>query len=80
MPNIASAMTPKHLRWRGAAISLDFVASAWVAAGRALKPDEVSPCEAAAVGVDEAAWRDLSYAGKKELAHKVLRQWLEGNQ
>ena len=45
-----------------------------------LKPDEVSPREAAALGVDEAAWRDLSYAGKKELAYKSLRHWLEGNQ
>ena len=61
-------------------ISWDFVASAWVAAGRQLKPDEVSPGEAAALGVDEAAWRDLSYAGKKELAYKSLRHWLEGNQ
>ena len=43
-----------------------------------MKPDEVSPGEAAALGVDEAAWRDLSYAGKKELAYKVLRHWLEG--
>ena len=61
-------------------ISWDFVASAWVAAGRQLKLDEVSPREAAALGVDEAAWRDLSYAGKKELAYKSLRHWLEGNQ
>ena len=61
-------------------ISWDFVASAWVAAGRQLKPDEVPPREAAALGVDEAAWRDLSYAGKKDLAYKSLRQWLEGNQ
>ena len=60
-------------------ISWDFVASAWVAAGRQLKLDEVSPREAAALGVDEAAWRDLGYAGKKELAYKSLRHWLEGN-
>ena len=59
-------------------ISWDFVASAWVAAGRQLKLDEVSPREAAALGVDEAAWRDLGYAGKKELAYKVLRHMLEG--
>ena len=45
-----------------------------------MKLDEVSPREAAALGVDEAAWRDLSYAGKKELAYKSLRHWLEGNQ
>ena len=61
-------------------ISWDFVASAWVAAGRQLKPDEVSPGEAAALGVDEAAWRDLSYAGEKELAYNVLREWLGDNQ
>ena len=61
-------------------MSWDFVASAWVAAGRRLKLDEVSPREAAALGVDEAAWRDLSYAGKKELAYKSWRHWLEGNQ
>ena len=59
-------------------ISWDFVASAWVAAGRQLKPEEVSLGEAAALGVDEAAWRDLGYAGKKELAYKVVRHWLEG--
>ena len=61
-------------------ISWDFVASAWVAAGRQLKPDEVPPGEAAALGVDEAAWHDPSYAGKKELAYKSLRHWLEGKQ
>ena len=61
-------------------ISWDFVASAWVAAGRQLKPEEAPRGEAAALGVDEAAWRDLSHAGKKELAYKSLRHWLEGNQ
>ena len=45
-----------------------------------MKLDEVSLREAAALGVDEVAWRDLTYAGKKEFAYKSLRKWLEGNQ
>ena len=51
-------------------MSWDFVASAWVAAGRQLKPEEVSPREAATLGVDEASWRALSDAEKKEFAYK----------
>ena len=45
-----------------------------------MKLDEVPPSEADVLGVDEAAWRDLSYAGKKELAYKSLRHWLQGDQ
>ena len=52
----------------GALISWDFVASAWVAMGKQLKPDDVSPEEAAALGVDAAAWRAFTYAEKKDLA------------
>ena len=83
--DVEDSQTPAMAGGEGSAaaeldISWDFVASAWVAAGRQLKPDEVPPREAAALGVDEAAWRDLSYAGKKELAYKYLRHWLEGNQ
>ena len=51
-------------------MSWDFVAPAWVAAGRALKPEDVSPREAAALGVRKASWDARSYAEKKELAYK----------
>ena len=46
-------------------------------AWRELKPEEVSPREAAAFGVDEPAWRALSDAEKKELAYMCLRRWVE---
>ena len=45
-----------------------------------MKLDEVSPREVAALGVDEAAWRALSYAENKELDDKSLCHWLEGEQ
>ena len=61
-------------------MSWAFVASAWAAAGRPLKFDAVSPRDAGALGVDEAAWRDLSYAGKRGFAYECLHRWLEGNQ
>jgi len=66
------------------AISWDFAASAWVAAGRQLKPEEVWTQLRGALlqvrpGVDAAAWEALSYAEKKELAYKSLRHWLESD-
>ncbi len=56
-------------------VSWDFAASAWVAEGKQLKPNGVSPEDAAALGVDADAWRALSYAAKKGLAYKVIAHW-----
>ena len=57
-------------------ISWDFTASAWVAEGRQLKPDEVPAEEAESLGVDTAAWRAFTYPEKKALAYKCLQHWL----
>ena len=58
------------------AISWDVAASAWVAAGRQLKPEEVWTQLRGALlqvrpGVDAAAWEAVSYAEKKELLTSI---------
>ena len=53
-------------------VEWDFTASAWEAEGRQLKPDGVSPEDAAALGVDAEAWRAFSYKEKKLLAYDVM--------
>ena len=62
------------------AISWDSASPAWVAGGRVLKLEEVSPRAAAALGVDKGAWLALRHAEKKELAYKPLLHWLQDDQ
>ena len=57
-------------------ISWDFAASAWVAAGRQLKPEELSAEDAARLGVGIAAWRASAYPAKKALAYTCMQHWL----
>ena len=57
-------------------ISWDFAASAWVAKGRQLKPDNLSAEEAERLGVGAAAWRASTYPEKKELAYACMQHWL----